>query len=96
MLFGRLRRQHLGSKRHVRKDYLSTHAETVKSFLVALQKGKAAAAADPDGALKVLMRRGPIPMRKASAAKLRPCRNNEHTAASEGKAYGWIAKEDAI
>ncbi|MEA3535908.1 ABC transporter substrate-binding protein [Rhizobium sp. CC-YZS058] len=84
----------LGSSVIVRKDYLSTHAETVKSFLVALQKGKAAAAADPDGALKVLMEARPDSDEEGIRGEIATMPKYEHTAASEGKAYGWIAKED--
>ncbi|MBO9123976.1 MULTISPECIES: ABC transporter substrate-binding protein [unclassified Rhizobium] len=84
----------LGSSVIVRKDYLAKHGDTVRNFLAALQKGKAAAAADPDGALKILMDARPDSKEEGIKAEIANMPKYEHTKASEGKPYGWIAPED--
>jgi len=84
----------LGSSVIVRKDYLAKHGDTVKKFLAALQKGKAAAAANPEEALKVIMEARPDSDEDGIKGEIATMPKYEHTAASQGKPYGWVAKED--
>lgn len=86
----------LGSSVIVRKDYLAQHADIVKGFLAALQKGQAAAAADPAGALEVLMAARPDSDKGQIELELRVMPPYSHTANSEGHPYGWIAEADIL
>jgi NitT/TauT family transport system substrate-binding protein len=84
----------LGSSVIVRKDYLAKHGDAVRGFLAALQKGKAEAAANPDEALKILMDARPDSNEEGIKGEIKSMPKYEHTAASEGKPYGWVAEQD--
>jgi NitT/TauT family transport system substrate-binding protein len=84
----------LGSSVILRKDYLASHEAQVKGFLAALAKGKADAAADPDGALAIFMQARPDSSEEGIKAEMAVMPKYEHTAGSEGKPYGWVAPAD--
>ena len=84
----------LGSSVIVRKDYLAEHGEAVKGFLAALEKGKADVAANPEEALAIFMAARPDSDEAQIALELKVMPAYEHTAASEGKPYGWVAEAD--
>ena len=84
----------LGSSVIVRKDYLAEHGEAMKGFLAALQKGKADVAANPEEALAIFMEARPDSDEAQIALELKVMPAYEHTAASEGKPYGWVADAD--
>lgn len=84
----------LGSSVIVRKDYLAEHGDVVKGFLAALQKGKADVAANPEEALAIFMEARPDSDAAQIALELKVMPAYEHTAASEGKAYGFVDEAD--
>jgi NitT/TauT family transport system substrate-binding protein len=84
----------LGSSVIVRKDYLAEHGEAVKGFLAALEKGKADVAANPEEALAIFMEARPDSDEAQIALELKVMPAYEHTAASDGKPYGWVAEAD--
>jgi len=84
----------LGSSVIVRKDYLAEHKDVVSGFLAALQKGKADTVADPAGALAIFMEARPDSSEEGIKTEMAVMPKYEHTAASEGKPYGWVAKAD--
>ena len=84
----------LGSSVIVRKDYLAEHGEAVKGFLAALEKGKADVAANPEEALAIFMAARPDSDEAQIALELKVMPAYEHTAASEGQPYGWVAEAD--
>jgi len=84
----------LGTSVVVRKDYLAEHPETVKGFLAALEKGKAAADADPESTLKIIMEARPDADAEIIANDLKVMGKYEHTAATKGMPYGVLAEED--
>lgn len=84
----------LGSSVVVRKDYLQSHGEVVRGFLKALQRGKAETAAHPDEAFKIFMAARPDSNADGIQLEMREMPKYEHTAASEGKPYGWVAPDD--
>jgi NitT/TauT family transport system substrate-binding protein len=84
----------LGSSVIVTKAYLAEHGDEVRGFLAALQKGKADAAADPAGALAIFMAARPDSSEEGIKAEMEVMPKYEHTAASEGKPYGWVAPAD--
>lgn len=86
----------IGSSVVVRKDWLAEHGELMKGFLAALQKGKADVAANPDEALSIFMEARPDSDEAQIALELKVMPAYEHTAASEGKPYGWVAEADIL
>jgi NitT/TauT family transport system substrate-binding protein len=84
----------LGSSVIVAKDYLAENEEIIRGFLAALQKGKADAAADPEGALDIFMEARPDSDAAGIKHEMEVMPAYEHTAASAGKPYGWVAPED--
>lgn len=84
----------LGSSVIVRKDYLGEHGEAVKGFLAALEKGKTDVAANPEEALAIFMAARPDSDEAQIALELKVMPAYEHTAASEGQPYGWVAEAD--
>jgi len=84
----------LGSSVIVRKDWLAEHGEAVKGFLAALEKGKADVAANPEEALAIFMEARPDSDEAQIALELKVMPAYEHTAASEGKPYGYVAESD--
>jgi NitT/TauT family transport system substrate-binding protein len=84
----------LGTSIITTKDYLAAHGDLVKHFLAAVVKGKEAAAADPDGTLKIMMDARPDSDPAIIANDLKVMPKYEHTSASEGKPYGWVATAD--
>lgn len=84
----------IGSSVIVRKDWLAENGDTVRAFLKALQKGKAEAAANPEEALKIFMEARPDSSEEGIKHELEVMPAYEHTAASEGKPYGWVAEDD--
>lgn len=86
----------LGSSVVARKDWLAEHGDAMKAFLAALQKGKADVAANPEEALAIFMEARPDSDEKQIALELNVMPAYEHTAASEGKPYGWVAEADIL
>jgi NitT/TauT family transport system substrate-binding protein len=86
----------IGSSVVVRKDWLAEHGDLMKGFLAALQKGKADVAANPDEALAIFMEARPDSDEAQIALELDVMPAYEHTAASEGKPYGWVAEADIL
>ncbi|SEP79301.1 NitT/TauT family transport system substrate-binding protein [Devosia sp. YR412] len=86
----------IGSSVVVRKDWLAEHGELMKGFLAALQKGKADVAANPEEALAIFMEARPDSDEAQIALELKVMPAYEHTAASEGKPYGWVAEADIL
>lgn len=86
----------IGSSVVVRKDWLAEHGELMKGFLAALQKGKADVAANPEEALAIFMEARPDSDEAQIALELNVMPAYEHTAASEGKPYGWVAEADIL
>lgn len=84
----------LGSSIIVRKDWLASHETAVKGFLAALEKGKADTVADPAAALSIFMEARPDSSEDGIKAEMAVMPKYEHTTASAGKPYGWVAKED--
>ncbi|WEK03460.1 MAG: ABC transporter substrate-binding protein [Candidatus Devosia phytovorans] len=86
----------LGSSVIVSKDYLAENPDVVRGFLAALQKGEAEAKANPEEALAVMMEARPDSDEEQIELELRVMPPYAHTAASEGKPYGWIAEADIL
>lgn len=84
----------LGTSVITSKAWLAEHGDTMKAFLRALLKGKAAADADPAATLKILMDARPDSDAKIIENDLKVMGKYEHTAASEGKPYGTVAESD--
>ncbi|MGV8855957.1 MAG: ABC transporter substrate-binding protein [Devosia sp.] len=84
----------LGSSVIVSKDYLAEHGDVVRSFLAALQKGKAETVANPDEALTIFMAARPDASQEGIKDEMEVMPKYEHTAGSEGKPYGWVAPAD--
>lgn len=84
----------LGSSVIVRKDYLAAHPDVIRGFLKALLKGKADTVADPAAALAIFMQARPDSSEEGIKNEMSVMPKYEHTAASEGKPYGWVAKSD--
>ncbi len=86
----------LGSSVIVQKAYLAEHADIVKGFLVALQKGKADVVADPAGARDILLAARPDSDSEGILNEINVMQKYEHTANSDGKPYGWVAEADIL
>lgn len=84
----------LGTSVITSKSWLAEHGDTMKAFLRALIKGKAAADADPAATLKIFMEARPDSDPKIIENDLRVMGKYEHTAATEGKPYGTVADSD--
>ncbi|WP_370675181.1 ABC transporter substrate-binding protein [Pleomorphomonas sp. PLEO] len=84
----------LGSSVIVRKDFLAKNEAAVRGFLAALQKGKAATVADQNGAFALFMKARPDSDEAEIKLEMRVMPQYEHTAASAGKPYGWVAQSD--
>ncbi len=84
----------IGSSVIVKKDWLAENGDAVKGFLAALQKGKADVAADPEAARDIFMEYRPDADPDAILLEIEVMQKYEHTAASEGQPYGWVAPED--
>jgi NitT/TauT family transport system substrate-binding protein len=84
----------LGTSVITRKDWLAENGDTMKAFLRALLKGKAAADADPAKTLEIFMSARPDSDAAIIENDLKVMGKYEHTAATEGKAYGVLAEED--
>lgn len=84
----------IGSSVIVRKEYLAEHGDEVTGFLAALVRAKADVAADPEEARDVLMAARPDSDPEGILNEIKVMQKYEHTAASEGKPYGWVAPED--
>lgn len=84
----------LGSSVIVRKDYLAENEDVVSGFLAALVKAKADVEADPETAHEIMMEARPDsdPEQIMNDIKVMP--KYEHTEASLGRPYGWVAPED--
>lgn len=84
----------LGSSVIVGKDYKAAHPEIVKGFLAAVQKGAADAAADPQAAADIIIAARPDEDPAGILSQIVVMKKYQHTAASEGKRFGWVAPED--
>lgn len=84
----------LGSSVIVRKDYLAKNPDVVRGFLAALIKGKADVDADPEAAADIIMKARPDSDRDVILTEIKVMPDYRQTAASKGKIFGWVAKED--
>jgi NitT/TauT family transport system substrate-binding protein len=86
----------LGSSVIVRKDWLSENEEAVKGYLRAITKAHADVQANPEEALDLFMENRPDADREAIGTEIEVMEKYRHTAATEGKPFGYVAPEDVV
>ena len=84
----------LGSSVIVRKDWLSENEEAVKGYLRAITKAHADVLANPEEALDLFMENRPDADREAIGTEIEVMEKYRHTAATEGKPFGYVDLED--
>lgn len=84
----------LGSSVIVRKDWLSENEEAVKGYLRAITKAHADVLANPEEALDLFMENRPDADREAIGTEIEVMEKYRHTAATEGKPFGYVDAED--
>ena len=86
----------LGSSVIVRKDWLAENEEAVKGYLRAISKAHADVLANPEEALDLFMENRPDADREAIGTEIEVMEKYRHTAATEGKPFGYVAPEDVV
>ncbi len=84
----------LGSSVIVRKDWLGENEEAVKGYLRAISKAHADVLANPEEALDLFMENRPDADREAIGTEIEVMEKYRHTAATEGKPFGYVDPED--
>lgn len=84
----------LGSSVIVRKDWLAENGELMKGYLRAISKAHADVLANPEEALDLFMENRPDADREAIATEIEVMEKYRHTAATEGKPFGYVDPED--
>ncbi len=84
----------LGSSVIVRKDWLAENGELMKGYLRAVSKAHADVLANPEEALDLFMENRPDADREAIATEIEVMEKYRHTAATEGKPFGYVDPED--
>jgi len=84
----------LGSSVIVRKDWLAENEEAVKGYLRAITKAHADVQANPEEALDLFMENRPDADREAIGTEIEVMEKYRHTAATEGKPFGYVDPED--
>ena len=78
-------------------DWIAAQAATgdmLRRFMIALRKGAADVAADPQAGVEAIMTARPESNRDVLTAEIAAVPGYLHTAASAGKPYGWLAPAD--
>jgi NitT/TauT family transport system substrate-binding protein len=86
----------LGSSVIVRKDWLAANEEAVKGYLRAITKAHDDVLANPEEALDLFMENRPDADRAAIGTEIEVMEKYRHTAATEGKPFGYVAPEDVV
>lgn len=76
------------------KAYASSNPAILKAFLTATAKGYKEGTDDPDAAIAAMAKERPLIDKKLQLLQLKRFPPFLHTAKSEGKPFGWTAKED--
>jgi NitT/TauT family transport system substrate-binding protein len=84
----------LGTAIFVTRQTLDEHADLLRRFMIATRQGAQVVVSDPDAGVQALLHARPESDGGVLSAEITGITDYQHTAASAGHPYGWLAQSD--